>query len=191
MAADGNLLTLKDFMVAFDTPAYLRRARQVETEWQRVLANCARERHELLEMPRVRLKLLLTGTSAGTPQLEEVVATLDAELLRAQAREWELKWPGASRRFRHASEAVDALQLLRASWERFNQRWRTCIAEIDLTRVNDLRDGYNRYYLIEKECAVRSWQTAQMGYSPLAPATHADLFAAFPLLTLPRSDLAP
>ena len=27
---------------------------------------------------------------------------------------------------------------------------------VDLTAVNKARDGYNRYYLLEKECAMRS-----------------------------------
>lgn len=178
---------MQRFTTAFDTPAYLRRARRVEAEWQLLLATCARERESLLEMPRVRLKLLLTGAAHGTPPLEEIVTPIDAARLRAQADAWQLKWPGPSRRFRHASEAAAALEALCTSWERFNRRWQAWVSDIDLTRINQLRDGYNRYYLIEKECATGSWLTAQSGYAPLAPATQADLFAAYPLLTIPGS----
>ena len=55
---------------------------------------------------------------------------------------------------------------------------------VDLARVNQLRDGYNRYYVLEKECAVRSPKVARQGFRPLPPLTTADLAAELPPLTL-------
>ena len=39
---------------------------------------------------------------------------------------------------------------------------------IDLTHVNKLRDGYNRYYVLEKECALRNVRLAALGFDPVA-----------------------
>jgi hypothetical protein len=54
-----------------------------------------------------------------------------------------------------------------------------------LNQVNDLRDGYNRYYVLEKECAVRSFRLARQGFCPLEPLTVEDITALFPLLHVP------
>ena len=35
------------------------------------------------------------------------------------------------------------------------------LRDVNLSRVNALRDGYNRYYVLEKECAVHSPQLAR------------------------------
>jgi hypothetical protein len=72
------------------------------------------------------------------------------------------------------------------SLERFNRRWQEFLDKIELDALNRLRDEYNRYYPLEKECAVRSWRVARHGFQPLAPVTHADLAARFPLLPAPR-----
>ena len=57
---------------------------------------------------------------------------------------------------------------------------------MDLSAVNELRKGYNRYYVLEKECAVRSARIARQGFAPLPPLTTGDLVAQFPLLPVPR-----
>jgi hypothetical protein len=72
------------------------------------------------------------------------------------------------------------------SLERFNQRWRKFLPTVDLTAVNRLREDYNRYYLLEKECAVRSSVVARRGYSPLQPVTVDDLADVLPLLPVPQ-----
>lgn len=36
------------------------------------------------------------------------------------------------------------------SVRRFNARWQQFLAALDLDPVNDLIDGYNRYYLLER-----------------------------------------
>ena len=79
-----------------------------------------------------------------------------------------------------------ALRELHESITRFNRRWRAFLASLDLRPINALRDGYNRYYLLEKECALRSPRLARQGYRPLDPATLAELEALVPLLPMPR-----
>ena len=51
--------------------------------------------------------------------------------------------------------------------------------------VNELREGYNRFYVLEKEIALRSAHLARQGFRPLAPATTVELAAVLPLLPVP------
>lgn len=44
-----------------------------------------------------------------------------------------------------------ALRELTESIERFNQRWQEFLQGVDVSHVNELRDGYNRWYVLEKE----------------------------------------
>lgn len=67
------------------------------------------------------------------------------------------------------------LKDLQTSIERFNRRWLAFVQALDLTEINRLRDGYNRYYLLEKECAIRSAAVAQRGFRPLAPLTTGEI----------------
>lgn len=80
-----------------------------------------------------------------------------------------------------------ALRELQESLERFNARWNAFLPQVDLTALNEQRDAYNRYYILEKECAVRSARVARQGFVRLQPLTTDDLFQQFPLLPIPRS----
>ena len=71
------------------------------------------------------------------------------------------------------------------SFQRFNERWSKYLHEVDLGPINRLRDGYNRYYLLEKECALWSARIAQSGFVPLNFVTTADLLKEFPLPRVP------
>jgi hypothetical protein len=75
-----------------------------------------------------------------------------------------------------------ALVDLQASLARFNRLWQKAVQTIDLGAINDIRDGYNRNFLVEKECAVGSARLARLGFQRLAPITHADLIQLFPPL---------
>jgi hypothetical protein len=79
-----------------------------------------------------------------------------------------------------------ALDSLGDAVVRFNFLWAGLLQDIDLTHLNALRDGYNRYYVIEKECVVRSRDIALAGFKPLPPLTPADLAREFPPLPVPR-----
>src|SRR5262249_30761163 len=78
-----------------------------------------------------------------------------------------------------------ALQALTESIERFNRRWSAYLPTVDLAHVNRLRVGYNRYFVLEKECAARSPQVARQGFHPLPPLSTDDLARLLPLLPLP------
>jgi hypothetical protein len=181
---DGGLMN--QFLACYDVPAYVRRARRVQEAFEELLARCRRQRDEWLRMVRVRLALLkaLAGDwSRLTPWLAdegetEALGRLDAEL---------------APRLRYAVAPVESGRVLRRavdelcdSIERFNHRWANYLPTIELEELNALRDGYNRYFILEKECAVRSSRVARQGFRPLAPLTLEELTALLPPLPVPR-----
>src|SRR5205823_2559018 len=99
------------------------------------------------------LRALAGGWEAVRPHLagDEEVGVLEG---LESALEPRLRAPVAPTRSARAVRR--ALRELVASLERFNRRWAEYLPTVDLRPVNELREGYNRYYLLEKECALRS-----------------------------------
>ena len=79
-----------------------------------------------------------------------------------------------------------ALRDLLEAMESFNARWQRWLAELDLTAVNKVREDYNRYYLLEKECALGFAAVARRDFKPLPAITRGDVEEQLPLLELPR-----
>ncbi len=182
----GDDRIFRQVVAHYDAPAYVRRAQQVQQGLDDLLGRCRRQRDEWLKMVRTHLGLLRASAGdwlrlrpllADADQLEilrELHATLEPRL-RVQIE------PTASLRALRRS-----LGELCASLERFNRRWLPYLESVDLTEINRLRDGYNRYYLLEKECAVRSVRLAMQGFHRLEPFTRADLLSLLPPLPVPR-----
>ncbi|MCA9052327.1 MAG: hypothetical protein KDA75_00755 [Planctomycetaceae bacterium] len=186
MQGDEELLTFQRFMLAFDSPAYLRRARQVEAEWTHLVAHCERERGRLLEMPRLRLAQLIAATGAERhPERLPVDGGLRDSLL-ALHKEWLTALRAAVPSAPNAAAVAALLENVGDSFARFNRRWEMFLTGVDLTPVNRAREGYNRYYVLEKECAVRSERTALEGFEPLPMVSSDDLRELFP--PLPQID---
>jgi hypothetical protein len=172
-------------LAQFGPPAYLRRARAVRDALEQLLQACRRKREEYLEMVRVRLgqlKALAGGWEALGPLLRDdeqldVLRRLHEELAPA------LRVPVAATASRRAHRR--ALLELRESLERFNRRWREYLGKVDRRHVNELRDGYNRYYVLEKECLLRSPRLAREGFERLGPLTADELAALLPPLPVP------
>jgi hypothetical protein len=170
----------------YDAPAYIRRARHVQEALEDLLAVCRKQREQWLALVRVRLGLLhalASEWSALGPYLaNESQCVILEELLRGLRPE--LRCPieptTSGRVLRRA------LQELCESLERFNRRWREFLSKLDLAPVNEVRAGYNRYYVLEKECAVRSAVVARQGFQPLPPITVADVAGVLPELPVPR-----
>lgn len=186
LGRDGAEEAVKRFLSQYDAPAYIRRARGVEAAWEQLLDHCRRRRAEWLEIVRLRIamlhalggdwkKLLPLLTDEGQLDILRYHLVALASPLRAPIE------PTTS-----ARALWRALCELHESLQRFNERWQTFLASVDLTAINDLRESYNRYYVLEKECAVRSARVARQGFTPVPPLTLDDLVSCFPLLPVPR-----
>jgi hypothetical protein len=176
---------LNEFAAQYDAPAYVRRARNVQQSYEALLARCRKQRDEWLGMVRTRLGLLhaLAGdwlalrSWLADDQLDILRELHERLQPRLRARIEPTTAPRALRR---------ALDALLESIERFNRRWREFLPTVDLSPVNTLRDSYNRYYLLEKECAVRSYRLAAVGFHKLEPLTIEHMHDELPPLPLPR-----
>jgi hypothetical protein len=176
----------KDFMAMYDGPAFVRRARQVEGALEDLLQRCELQRAQWLTMVRLRLGTLLA--LAGDWNVLRPLLTSEEQLRRLEWMHEEL-----APRLRMPVMATSAPRRLRKalvelceSIELFNRRWHAFVADVDLTAINELRDGYNRYFVLEKECAVRSPRLAREGFVRLEPLTTVDLLARLPPLPLPE-----
>jgi hypothetical protein len=169
----------------FDAPAYVRRGRRVQAEFDELLDRCRRQRHEWLGLVRTRLGLL----RALAGEWEALAAHVAEDQLHELRRLEEELAP----RLRAPVEATasarvlrGALRELRESIERFNRRWAAFLADVDVSAVNELREGYNRYYLLEKECASPSIRVARLGFRPLPPLTRDEVAELLPPLPVPN-----
>jgi len=169
----------------YDAPAYIRRARGVEAAFEDLLARCRRQRSEWLFGVRLHLGALRAGANgfgALRPLLADDGQVAVLERLHAEAGDPEVPMTGPA----DARGQRRALARVRASVERFNRRWLAFIAELDLTEMNRLRDGYNRYYLLEKECAVGPARLLPQTFRRLPPVTTADVLDRLPPLPAPQ-----
>jgi hypothetical protein len=172
-------------MSLYGAPAYVRRSRQTEEAWEGLIEKQRRRREELIAVTRTLVGMLRAQAGAWTalrPWLADDAQVGVLERLEADLQP-QLRLPPALTR--SPGKLRRALQEVVASVERFNQRWELALAEVEFTAVNELRAGYNRFYVLEKEMALRSPRLARQGFRPLAPASTAELTAALPLLPLP------
>lgn len=180
---DEGREAFNEVLAHYGGPAYVRRARRVQDAYDRLLDQCRRQREQWLTMVRVRLGTLraLAGAwEALAPYLEEETRTLEELYADLAPRLRVPLEPTSSPRVLRA-----ALRELGDSLERFNRRWVEFVRGLDLAPLNAQRADYNRYYLLEKECAVRSPHVARQGYAPLPALTADDLLALFPALPVP------
>jgi hypothetical protein len=185
VSADDERKTFQQALGLNGPPAYMRRGRAVEEALEALLARCRRQRAEWLPMVRVRLALL-HALAGEWPALRPWLGDTELRALAQMHDEIrpELRHPvaptSAPRQLRQA------LTELTESIARFNERWLAYLHEVDLGPINELRDGYNRYYVIEKECALRSPKVARQGFVPLPAVTTTDLERLLPPLPVPR-----
>jgi hypothetical protein len=172
----------QQFQAHYDAPAYVRRARQVQGAYDQLIERCRHQRESWLKMIRTRLgrlKALAGDWAALHPWLvnqDEIDLLHELHLTLAPRLRVRVEPPSSRRALRRA------LEELRESIGYFNRRWQGFLGTVDLAKVNELRDGYNRYYLLEKECAVRSTRLARQGFRRLEPVTLDELAGLFPPL---------
>jgi hypothetical protein len=186
LGSDPDRREQNQWLSLYDVPAYVRRARSVEDALEGLVARGKQQREAWLAMARLRLGRL-RALAGDWPALLPYLA--DEGQLAVLERLWselapKLRLPpaptSAPRRLRRA------LAELVSSLERFNARWREHLGKVDLAQVNQLREGYNRYYVLEKACALRSDLLARLGFTPLPPLDHAEVERRLPPLPVPR-----
>jgi hypothetical protein len=181
----GEWRDAKEVMAQFDAPAYIRRARQVQDAFDSLVARCGQQRAEWLEMVRLRVGLL----RALAGEWDALRVVLDTEQIASLCALHDSLSPELRAPVEPTTSAralCRAVEDLRESIERFNRRWEEYMAAVDVAGVNQIREDYNRYYLLEKECALRSAVAARHGFRRLEPLTLGEVAALFPPLPVPR-----
>jgi hypothetical protein len=169
---DENLL-FKQVLARFDGPAYIRRGRQTELALESLLDHC-----------RVEYETRLATVRKKVERLSRVIVT-DWRLIQRLGEPFAFFGIEPEPPLGHSApegSSRKALAEVAKSVARFNRQWQQFLHGLDLTAVNAARAGYNRYYLLEKECAVGSLRIAKQGFTPLEPLTAGELLAKFPLL---------
>ena len=101
---------------------------------------------------------------------------------RRQRDEWLVMPRGRFRDWQQSGNDVRKYEQLERSVDLFNRRWARFLGEIDLSEVNRLRQDYNDFYVLEKECAGASPQVAKYGFEPLSMVKVDDLLELLPLI---------
>jgi hypothetical protein len=179
VSCDDERKLLMQVVAQYEAPAYIRRARQVELAYEAIIEHCRRQRTEWLAGVRLHLKALDAAAS------EEDLRTRfgDATMAAIERLRREIGMDRQAVEFQRFRTLHSKQRFLRESVRRFNRRWSAFLEQCDLSEVNRLRDGYNRYYILEKECAVGSVRLATMTYRRLEPMTHDELHNLSPPLS--------
>ncbi len=152
---------MRQLLGLFDVPAFARRGHEMEFTLACLRERLVRERLAMLEMVRTRLRQwckLATSSEDGREAFNLAVAEWLCEV-EPNPPTWACL-PGS-----HRQRAAAAKDLL-ASVERFNRRWSRFLDELNLDRFNAMIDGYNRYYVLEKECVFGSARLAARHFRP-------------------------
>ncbi len=160
-----------------DAPAFARRGKDLEFFLERLEIRVRRERDDMLDMVRLRLRQWSRAVSGPDRWQDCFAAPIDGlwDLAGAEPPEWGKDLAPPRRRKAIARD-------LSASVERFNRRWRKFVGGIDLSPFNDRIDHYNRYYLLEKECVVGSSRLASRHFVARGRLTVEGLLGDHPLL---------
>ena len=170
-----------------EPPAFVQRAQRVEAAWEWLVRQCSRQRHELLEMPRMRLATVAAVIGQQWTSLSCCVGVRDdIDYLRELHEQWQPKLrvqisPASAPRKIHAT-----VRDLCESFKRFNRRWEAQVAEVNLAGVNYERQAYNEFYIVEKAAALGSERLASHGFEPLTDKTAEDLMGELPSLRIPQ-----
>jgi hypothetical protein len=164
----------KQFVARYDVPAYVRRARRVQDAFNDLVARCRHERDKRLEIVRMHARAVFALVNEeARPQLLTLGSALGVPIPPAS--------PGRLSPYKLRRATAE----LTESIERFNRSWLHFLHAADLSTVNQLREDYNRYYLLEKECALRSPRLARQGFQRMKPLSPDDLLILLPLLPVP------
>ena len=190
MGHEGSRQEFLELLASQDeAPAFVRRTEDLEMTRQAVLAACQSARERLLEMPKLRLGQLHAHIQGDWSALENWLVPPDVlAQLRALYDVWQpqLRAPvmptSSPDRWKQAYAELDQ------SFARFNRRWHEFLSEVDLGEINRLRENYNKWYVIEKACALGSDRLAAIGFRELDPMDAAEILRDLPYLPTASHD---
>lgn len=171
---------VRELLGLFDVPSFARRGQDVEQGLEIVHTRCRRQRADRLDMVHLRLRQW-SGAAIGPEDWQGIFTQSIAALwpeTGAEAPNWAVEQAPLRRRQAIARSLV-------ASIERFNRRWSTFLAELDLNFFNQIIDRYNQFYLLEKECYLGSARLAARHFVPREHLTRETLLADYPYLPVP------
>jgi hypothetical protein len=169
-------------LAQYGGPAFMRRAQRAQAALADLLQRLQQTRQQWLDMVRLRLGQL-HALAGGWQRLARLIDAASLTALRELFDELQPSLRTPLEMTDHDATLRAALAELQASMDRFNQRWRGLLLQTDLAEVNRRRDEYNRWYVFEKECFVRSPHIARQGFRPLPMVASVDLERWFPLLS--------
>jgi hypothetical protein len=178
LSTDNNL---KELLGLFDVPAFARRGLELEYSVNRVHKRCRLKRNELLEMVRLRLRQWSQAATGPDEWSSVFTAPLDSLWLLAVPEEapWAVVAATARHRRMVARDLISSVQ-------RFNHRWLTYLHTLNLDPTNQTIDLFNSYYLLEKECVMRSARLAARNFTPVPRFSVESLAKEYPLLPVPE-----
>jgi len=187
LAADEEPL-LRQLLGRYDVPAYVRRGLRVEAAIRHFFAQ-AEAHYRTVAEPLVASARALARLVPGPPAFAQALAAPEtAGELEALLQRLAVRLPWGARRASQFAIRGAARQLAEAI-DRFNRRWLETVQMLDYAAVNREIEGYNRYYLLEKECALRSRHVAARGFRPLRPIDPPTVLARYPLLGTGAAEL--
>lgn len=183
VASDAILATAADddATIVFDVPAFVRRGQEVAFLLASLDERCRKARIGLLDMVHMRLRQWARLAIGPDDWRDSFRAPVDFLWPAASAPAPVWASTAGSPRARRA-----AARDLAASVERFNVRWRAYVDRLDARLVNDAVGGYNKYYVIEKECVIGSGRLAAKGFVPIAMVSAETILAAHPPIPVPE-----
>jgi hypothetical protein len=183
--SDTDPKVFQQILSQYGGPAFVRRGREVQLAFDAQVEACRGKREKWLEWVRLPLGTLfaLAGSAAALEEFLDNSNQLQGLKKLMDDLQPQLRLPPAASTSRGVLRR--AFAEVRGAIERFNERWHTFIAELDLQEVNEIRDRYNRFYLLEEECALGSGRLARHGFQRLNPLRPEDFLNIFPLLPMP------
>jgi hypothetical protein len=172
---------VKEMMGLFDVPAFARRGHDLEITLRHLHERCRKARIQLLDMVQLRLRQwsgAVTGPNAWPTVFTQSIEPL-WPLTEAEPPTW-AEFPAPVRRQRIIAGDLIAAVL------RFNRRWEHYVKQLNLDPVNTVIDGYNRFYVLEKECVMGSARLAARNFQHKPLLTTAILLNEHPPMPVPE-----
>jgi hypothetical protein len=177
---------VKDLLGLFDVPAFARRGQDLEFAVRRLHDRCRAARESMLDM--VRMRLGQWSTAVTGPAAWKLVFARSIEPLWTLSGAKPPHWANQAAPIRRQKLIAGHLQ---SSVLRFNRRWTQYLGRLNLDPTNQLIDQYNRYYVLEKECAMGSPRLALRHFSPVPLLTTESLLHDHPCLPVPERLVPP